>query len=362
MSTSESIDRGSVVGRRISVLLGGGLLAALAAGCSSGVASVSVQSPAASTSSSGSADPSTAPASSPGSATSSVPPQSTAAATQPLPAGTRRNLPAGVFYLLAGRGLASLNLWQVTVGGRERQLTHNRRGFGIDAFDASAAGIILADGSSSGDDLARLTPQGPSLLRKTGGQLALLRGSSPDIRDDGMIGYVTPPSQSGSRTGGYFEIWTRRSFSGRGTVLLKQRHPLAGPVFGPHGQIAVEGWGGAGQKPSVLIYSGSGVRRLLTGINAIPSLVAWGEHAPALALAFPAHAAELLYLNGHRQLLPPGWQPLTWNPAGTELLMQSARALGIWSMSSPGRVTRIGPSTPGVQILQADWLTMKAPL
>ena len=326
------------------------------------MASVSVQSPAASTSSSGSADTSSAPASSPSPSASPGPSQSAAAAAQPLPASSRRNLPAGVFYLLAGRGLASLNLWEVTTGGKERQLTHNRRGFGIDAFDASTAGIILADGTSNGDDLARLTPHGPLLLRKTGDRLALLRGSSPDIRDDGTIGYVTPPPP-GSGSGSYFEIWTRRSFSGQGSVLLKERHPLAGPVFGPHGQIAVEGWDGPGQRrPSVLVYRDGTMRRLLTGISAIPSLVAWGQHTPALALAFPAHAAELLFLNGHRQLLPRGWQPLAWNPQGTELLMQSARALGVWSMTSPGQVTRIGPSTPGVQILQADWLTKKAPL
>lgn len=287
------------------------------------------------------------------------------AATQPLPVGTRRNLPAGVFYLLAGRGLASLNLWQVTEGGRERRLTHNRRGSGIDAFDASAAGIILADGTSNGDDLARLTAQGPSLLHKTSDRLALLRGSSPDIRNDGTIGYVTPPVKPGSRTGNYFEIWTRPSFTGRGNVLIRQRHPLAGPAFGPHQQIAVEGWGGrAGQrKPSVLIYrDGGGVRQLPTGINAIPSLVAWGQQAPALALAYPAHAAELLFLDGHHQLLPLGWQPLAWSPDGTQLLMQSARALGIWSMSSPDQVIRIGSITPGMQILQADWLARKAPL
>ncbi len=286
------------------------------------------------------------------------------AATQPLPAGTRRNLPAGVFYLLAGRGLASLNLWQVTEGGRERQLTHNRRGSGIDAFDASTAGIILADGTSSGDHLARLTPRGPMLLRKTSGRLALLRGSSPDIRNDGTIGYVTPPANSGRRTGSYFEIWTRRSFSGRGSVLLRQRHPLAGPVFGPHGQVAVEGWDGRpGQrKPSVIIYRGGAERQLLTGVNAIPSLVAWGQQAPAVALAYPAHAAELLFPDGRRQLLPLGWQPLAWNPAGTQLLMQSARALGIWSVSAPRQVTRIGAITAGVQILQADWLARKAPL
>jgi hypothetical protein len=338
----------------------------MAAGCSTGVASVSVQSPGAARSSSGTADTSSPQtgASTPNPSASPAPSQSTAAASQPLPAGTRRNLPAGVFYLLAGRGLASLNLWQVTAGGRERRLTYNRRGFGIDAFDASAGGIILAGGSTSGDDLARLTARGPVLLHKTGDRLALLRGSSPDVRNDGTIGYVTPPAKTGSRTGSYFEIWTRHSFSGRGSVLLRERHPLAGPVFGPHHQIAVEGWGGASgqRKPSVLIYRDGRVRQLLTGINAIPSLVAWGQQAPALALAYPAHAAELLFLNGRHQLLPLGWQPLAWSPDGTELLMQSARALGIWSMSTPGQVIRIGPIAPGVQILQADWLARKAPL
>lgn len=334
----------------------------MAAGCSSGVASVRAQPPAAQTSSSGSAS-TPSPQAGASTPSPSAPSHSTPIAIAPLPAGTRRNLPAGVFYLLAGRGLASLNLWQVTTGGRERQLTRGRRGFGIDAFDASAGGIILAEGTSNGDDLARLTPRGPMLLHKTAGRLALLRGSSPDIRDDGMIGYVTPPGRQGNNTGSYFEIWTRRSFSSRGNLLVRQRHPLAGPVFGPHGQIAVEGWGGPGQtKPSVLIYRHGTVRHLLTGINAIPSLVAWGQHAPAVALAYPAHAAELLFPDGHRQLLPAGWQPLAWNPAGTGLLMQSPRALGIWSITSPGQVTRIGTVSPGVQILEADWLTSKAPL
>ena len=95
---------------------------------------------------------------------------------------------------------------------------------------------------------------------------------------------------------------------------------------------------------------------------AIPSLVAWGEHAPALALAFPAHAAELLFPDAHRQPLPAGWQPLAWNPAGTQLLMQSATALGIWSRSAPGQVTQTGRISPGAQILQAAWLDKKAPI
>ncbi len=342
------------------------LLAAAAAGCSTGAASVSVQSPVPARPSPSGQGSGPGPRSATPHPSASAAPSLSAvpASAQPLPTSTRRGLPAGVFYLLAGRGLTSLNLWQVTAGGRERQLTRDRGGYGIDAFDASAGGIILADGTSNGDDLARLTPRGPLMLHKTGPGLGLLRGSSPDIRNDGTIGYVTPPAGPGSRAGSYFEIWTRRSFDGRGSLLLRQRHPLAGPVFGPHHQIAVEGWGGPpGQrKPGVLIYHRGAARQLPTGINAIPSLVAWGQQAPALALAYPSHPAELLFLDGHHQALPPGWQPLAWSPDGTHLLMQSARALGIWSVSAPDRVTRIGAITPGVQILEADWLARKAPL
>ena len=147
-------------------------------------------------------------------------------------------------------------------------------------------------------------------------------------------------------------------------MLLRQRRALDGPVFGPGGGVAVEGWvGRPGQRrPGIIIYGRGPVRRLSIGVSAIPSLVAWGEHAPALALAFPANNAELLFPDGQRQRLPAGWQPLAWNPAGSELLMQSATALGIWSRSAPGQVTRVGGISPGAQILQAAWLDKKAPL
>jgi hypothetical protein len=79
-------------------------------------------------------------------------------------------------------------------------------------------------------------------------------------------------------------------------------------------------------------------------------------------VAFPSHVAELLYPDGRRELLPGGWQPLAWSPDGTQLLMQAGAALGVWSMNMPRQVTRIGGITPGVQILQATWLTRKAPL
>jgi hypothetical protein len=112
----------------------------------------------------------------------------------------------------------------------------------------------------------------------------------------------------------------------------------------------------------VLIYARGQVTTLSTVVPAIPSLVAWGHRAPALAIAFPAHRAELLFPDGSRTPLPSGWQPLAWNPSGTQLLMQSNTALGIWSASAPGRVRMVGVITPGMQILQAVWLAHKAPL
>ena len=112
----------------------------------------------------------------------------------------------------------------------------------------------------------------------------------------------------------------------------------------------------------MLIYRHGDVTTLTTGVPAIPSLLAWGHHAPALAVAFPANRAELLFPDGRHQPLPRGWQPLAWNPAGTQLLMQSVTGLGIWSATAPTRVRTVGIITPQVQILQAVWLARPAPM
>jgi hypothetical protein len=280
---------------------------------------------------------------------------------RPLPAGTAARLPAGAYYLLAGRGLDSLNVWEVRPGRPITQLTHNPPGHGIDALAASAAGIIVADAVHGTDRLARWTRHGLSWLRHH--HLGPpVQGSSPDIRGNGTIGYVTPPTGSGAHRAPDFAIWTQPSFTSRAAVVYRQRRPLDGPVFGPHGQIAIDGWTGpqAARRPSVLIYRHGQVTTLSTGVSAIPSLLAWGRHAPALAVAFPNHRAELLYLDARRQPLPSGWQPLAWNPSGTQLLMQSATAVGIWSATAPGRVRTVGVITPGMQILQVVWLPRPA--
>jgi len=285
---------GRVVGKRSGALLAVCVLTVTAAGCSGRAVSASAQTPDAARSTVRSfASP----------YPTSTPTPGTPASTPPLPASTARQLPNGAFYLLAGRDLGSLNVWEVTPDGQERLLTQGRPGYGIDGFAASRAGIILAEAAGGVDNLARLTSHGPAWLRPHGGGGAPLRGSSPDIRGNGTIGYVTPPGNAGGHgTPADFAIWIRRSFTGPAGVLLRQPRALDGPVFGPGGGVAVEGWVGQPGKlqPGIIIYGHGRVRRLGIGVPAIPSLVAWGEHAPALALAFPANDAELLFPDGQR--------------------------------------------------------------
>ena len=347
------------MGRWVSAPLAACLLALAAAGCTGRAIPAGPVTPARSGGSARAAT-TTAPNPSPSAAPASV---ASAVSDRPLPAGTAGNLPAGAYYLLAGRSLSSLNVWEVSPGGALSQLTHNPPGHGVDALAASGAGIIVGDTADGTDRLARWTRHGPSWLRH-GYRGPLIHGSSPDISGHGTIGYVTPPTGSGAHRDPNFAIWTQPSFSSRATVVYRQRRPLDGPVFGPHGQIAIEGWTGPqdSRRPSVLIYRHGDVTTLTTGVSAIPSLLAWGHRAPALAVAFPANRAELLFPDGRHQPLPRGWQPLAWNQAGTQLLMQSATGLGIWSATAPARVRTVGIITPQVQILQAVWLASPAPM
>ena len=245
---------GRVVSKRSGALLAVVMLTAMAAGCSGRALPASAQSP----------EP--ARSTVPGFASpdpTSTPTTGASASTPPLPASTARQLPDGAFYLLAGRDLGSLNVWEVTPDGRERLLTRGRPGYGIDAFAASRAGIILAEAAGGVDNLARLTSRGPAWLRPHGDGGALLRGSSPDIRGDGTIGYVTPPGRSDRGARAEFAIWIRHSFTGQAGMLLRQPRALDGPVFGPNGGVAVEGWVGqtGKRRPGIIIYGAGPVRQ-----------------------------------------------------------------------------------------------------
>ena len=152
---------GSGVGRWVSAPLAACLLALAAAGCTGRAVSAGT----------------TTPARSP-----RVSQSATSASPRPVPVGRPRGgrvrgigpaaagrhgsqLPAGAYYLLAGRSLSSLNVWEVGPGGALTQLTHNPPGHGVDALAASSAGIVVGDAADGTDRLARWTRHGPSWLR-----------------------------------------------------------------------------------------------------------------------------------------------------------------------------------------------------
>lgn len=275
----------------------------------------------------------------------------------PIPVATISHLRPGVYYLLAGTSLSDTNLWQIGPDGRETQLTHNPQGFGISAFAASRAGIILADARYGVDDLARWTRHGPSWLRPRHTRKGFIHGSVPDINNHGRITYETLPLGV-SKGNQEFTIWARRSFGGGQQAVYKRRTDPGNPVFGPRDQIAIVG---VGRTRVVIVPRRGTVRNLRTRFSlGYPPV--WGEQAPALALNFKAHAAELFFPGGRREQLPGGWHPLAWSPAGGELLMQSGTSLGIWSVTAPRQVAAIGKISRGFQIVQASWLRRKAPL
>ena len=201
------------MGRWVSAPLAACLLALAAAGCTGRAVAAGTETQARSTGSARTASPNPSASAAPAAVASAV-------SARPLPAGTAGKLPAGAYYLLAGRSLSSLNVWEVGPGGALTQLTHAPPGHGIDALAASDVGIIVGDAADGTDRLARWTRHGPLWLRHSY-RGPLVQGSSPDISGHGTIGYVTPPAGSGAHRDANFVIWTPPSFTRTSTLLLR---------------------------------------------------------------------------------------------------------------------------------------------
>ncbi len=137
--------------------------------------------------------------------------------SHPVPRTVARRLPAGLFYVLAGPNDTSLNLWQVSNAGCERQLTHNRRGFGVSDFGASRAGVILSEAPTGVDQLARLGPHGPVLLPD--GFV-----STVGIDPAGRVVYIRPPTGPGRKN--VFQVVVKKSYRSAPHVLYRQKATL----------------------------------------------------------------------------------------------------------------------------------------
>jgi|HubBroStandDraft_1064217.scaffolds.fasta_scaffold06963_5 hypothetical protein len=284
----------------------------------------------------------------------------------PVPAATLHRLPAGVFYFLAGwPNIYSANVWEVTPAGREVQLTHNQEGFGVSWFSASHAGIVMADASTGADELARLTTHGAQWLPAGHTRQPEIGGSAPQIASNGAITYVVPPANYGPAHNDN-ALWVTSSFSSRGRIIYKQRDDLAGEAFGPGGQIAVMNRPGDPPFPGIhahlLIISPAGlVKTVPTPFWSLATVI-WQPNAVALAVSSVTNQIELIYPGGRTELLQRGWQPLSWDPAGNELLVQRGLLLGLWSVAAPRAMTVLGKTNRQFAVLNVDWLAGRAPL
>ena len=287
------------------------------------------------------------------------------APASPLPAATARKLPPGVFYFEGGPFGAPppwVSIWRVAAG-HETLVTKGQAGRQVDLFAAARAGIVVSDNAGSVAGLARWTSAGPQWLHPWSKPGIGIAGQAPSISSDGTIAYLLAPA--GARGTGDTTIWIRRDWDGRDRIVFRAnaaRYPLM-PLFGPRGELALVSIDQATKgHPDVVVLNRNDqvIRRLHSGFGRLGLPQTWGSRAPALALRASAGQAELLYLNGRRRQLPPGWKPLAWSPSGRALLMMSRTSLGIWSEAKPGQVATIGPVNRGYGIWQASWLASSA--
>jgi hypothetical protein len=238
-------------------------------------------------------------------------------------------------------------------------------GFGVSWFSASRAGIVMADASNGVDELARLTARGAQWLPAGHARQPQIHGQAPQIADDGEITYVVPPANYGPAHNDN-AVWVTPSFSARGRIVYKQADDLGGEGFGPRGQIAVMDRPYdpplRGKHAHILIISPSGkVRIVFTPFWQLAG-VTWQPNAIALAITSVTRRTELIFQDGKRGMLRRGWQPLSWSPAGNELLVQHGVLLGLWSAGTPQDIAVLGKASRQFTILNVDWLSSRAPL
>lgn len=275
-------------------------------------------------------------------------------AAGPVPRTVARRLPAGVFYVLAGPDDTSTNLWQVSNSGCERQLTHNRRGFGVSDFGASRAGVILSDAPTGVAQLARLGPHGPVLLPDG-------VAGSVGIDPAGRVVYIRPPTGPGRKN--VFQVVVKKSFLSAPHVIYQQKASLIVSEWGPRRHIVTIGAADAdGRGPMRLLDIGpkGNVRVVRTGLPNLGN-AHWGKKAPGIAVS-AGSLGEFVRSDGTTERLPQGWHPAGWNPAGTKLLVwgTGAKALGIWNPAEPDRVLRIGQLPRKVFFAAIAWLAKPA--
>jgi hypothetical protein len=286
---------------------------------------------------------------------------SASASRFPMPVSTARHLPPGVFYLLADVSGSDSNIWEVTRAGVEKQIS---QGPPVQEFAISSKGIIAGAVTENGEVLTRVTAKGMVLVHPRPGSQQEIPAQAMDMNPRGQITYFVPPGYAGKHT---YRIMLQPSVNKPPRVIFEQRSYTGVPLFGPHGKIAIIAPPGVllknQPKPGVLIINSSGHRHALkTGLTALGYPPLWGAHAPALEVATDKGPYTLYFPDGHREALPSGWRPETWTPDEKSILLLKGTTLGLWSLSSPGKVTAVGPVSKGLSIVEIYASKRQVPL
>jgi hypothetical protein len=305
------------------------------------------------------------PPSQPGARSSAGPPAAVrdvgAAQLLPVPQAVASRV-SGFIYLLAGPDQAAENVW--VIGGQtEHQLTSGTKNNAISSVGAAVAGVVVSDDQFNVDDLAKITTRGAWWL-PAGRASRRHQGSSATISAGGKIAFVTVPHARGYPDSKNFELRSQDSFTSTSKVVYQSRTPLSDPVFGPANQIAfiVQPKASDYSSTAVFLRSANGhVHAVTTGLGNPDSLV-WSANAPDLVVASWPLKAEAISSNGKRKLLPAGWSPMAWNPAGTRLLVASKTSIGLWAPANPAVVHIIGPLSPGFVVGIASWVKKRVSL
>jgi hypothetical protein len=288
------------------------------------------------------------------------------AAGAPMTLAAARRLPAGVFYILGGQRSESMNVWEVSRDGTLAELTRNRADYGIEEMSASTAGILVGDGLYGGEQDAMVTRQGVSWVRTRPKPGRPVYGFGVAINGSGQLFYLLAPGQGTDPSSKVFTYWRKSSPTGREHKIYSSRMFIGGVLTGPGGQVAIAGPSGQtapGQKPVIVVISRSGhARTIAPGVKELGYPLLWGPAAPALVIPSASGDTSLIFQDGRRMRLPAGWQPWSWNPAGTELLMLRGSTVGVWSLTRPGQVTLVTQIAPGFEIGDISWLAKPARL
>jgi hypothetical protein len=244
--------------------------------------------------------------------------------------------------------------------GIARELTRNPEHFGISNFDASVAGVVVADPVGGGvDQLAKLIAGGSTMPLNSGNGGHALAGA---ISGSGRIAFLTAPYK-----GSTWRIGLKDSFSAVPTwIYASASKSLSGPSqpsFGPGSLLAiVDPSQGSDPPPRVLTRGSNGWRPVRSSVVNANSIVMSPRGNAALLTTNGNRSCVLNTVTGTVLWLPRGWFGMAWSPNGVQIIAAKGSELGLAQGSDPGAVDLIGKFEAGFGAAQIVWLARPAKL